>query len=157
MKECIKIKCAAYPWFINIQNTNKIIFWIKNKLSLPFYKTGSLNMWRQKCELYIFGKNGFILIHREITSLQLLKSGIRVSSCNLRKEHKEERDFPKGISILLRYNTFLSIMYWNAPKVLLLLVLLSRRCINFQSRFESGNKELKYCRDVSMLFFRGQY
>ena len=68
-------------------------------------------MWRQKCELYIFGKNSFILIHREITSLQLLKSGIRVSLCNLRKEHKEERDFPKGISILLRYNTFLSIMY----------------------------------------------
>ena len=58
--------------------------------------------------------NSFISIHSEITSLQLLKRWIRVSSCNLQKEHKGEGDFPKRNSILLRCDTLLSILYWKA-------------------------------------------
>ena len=96
-------------------------------------------------------KNSFISIQNEITWLQLLKRWIRVSSCNLQKEHKGEGDFPKWNSILLRYNTLSSILYWNALKLVLLLILLGRRYINFQ--FEFGNKELKFFYEMGMLLF----
>ena len=52
---------------------------------------------------------------------------------------KEEEIFPN--EILLRYNTLLSILKWKALKLVLLLIFLGRRYINFQSIFESGNKE----------------
>ena len=74
-------------------------------------------------------------------------------SCNLQTEHKGEGVFPKRNSILLRYNTLLSILYWKALQLVLLLISLGRRYINFQSKFESGNKELKYCCEVGMLVF----
>ena len=60
--------------------------------------------------VYIW-KKSFISNHNEITWLQLLKSWIRVSSCNLQKKQKGEGDFPKRNSILLRYNTLLIILY----------------------------------------------
>ena len=103
---------------------------------------------------YIYsGKNSFISIHSEITSLQLLKRWIRVSSYNLQNERKREENFPEGNSILLRYNTLLSILYRKALELELLLIFLGRRYIDFQSKFESGNKELKYCCEMGMLFF----
>ena len=78
---------------------------------------------------------------------------IRISLCNLQKEYKGEGDFPKRNSILLRNNTSLSILYWKSLKLMRLLIFLGRRCINFQCKIESGNKELKYYCEVGMLFF----
>ena len=101
--------------------------------------------------VYIQKKDSFISIHSELTWVQLLKRWIKVSSCNLQKEHKGEGDFPKWNSILLRYNTLSSILYWNALKLVLLLILLGRRYINFQ--FEFGNKELKFFYEMGMLLF----
>ena len=99
----------------------------------------------------MFLGNSFISIHSKITWLQLLIRWIKVSLCNLQKKHKGKGVFPKRNSILLRYNTLLSILYWKTQQLLLLLISLGRRYINFQSKFESGNKELKYCCEVSML------
>ena len=43
-------------------------------------------------------------------------------------------------------------MFYNLILVLLL-ISLGRRFIDFLSKFESGNKELKYCCEVGMLVF----
>ena len=94
-----------------------------------------------------------VYIQKKIAWLQLLKRWIRVSPCNLQKEHKGEGVFPKRNNILLRYNTLLSILYWKALQFVVLLVSLGRRYINFQSKFETWNKEWEYCCEVCMLVF----
>ena len=122
-------------------------------LSLPFTRP-EVAIGRDKSVNCIYSeKNGFISTHKEIAWLQLLKRWIRVSSSNLRKEHKAEGVFQKRSSILLRYNTLLSILYWKALQLVLLLISLGRRYINFQSKFESGNKELKYCCEVGIQYW----
>ena len=81
------------------------------------------------------------------------RSWIRVSLWNLQKELKREGDFPKRNSILLRYYTLLSIFYWKALKLVLLLIFLARRYINFQSKFEPVDEESKYCCEKGMWFY----
>ena len=126
---------------------------MKKDLSLPFTKP-KVSICGDKSVNCIYSeKTSFISIQSEITWLQLLKRWIRVLSCNLQREHKGEGDFPKQNSILLRYNTWLSILYWEALKFVLLLISLGRRYIIFQSKLESENKELKYCCEVRMLGF----
>ena len=46
-------------------------------------------------------------MYSEITRLLLLKMCIRVSSCNLQKEHKGEGNFPKRNRTSLRQHTLL--------------------------------------------------
>ena len=83
----------------------------------------------------------------------MLKRWIRVSSCNFQKKHKGEGDFPKRNSMLLRYNTLLSMLYKKALKLVRLLIFPGRKYNYFLSKFQSGNKELKCCCEVGMIFF----
>ena len=106
---------------------------MKKDLSLPFTKPKVAICGDKSVNCIYSEKNTFISIHSEITWLQLLKRCIRVSSCNLQKEHKGEGVFTKLNSVSLRYNTLLSILYWKALQHVLILISLGRRYINFKS------------------------
>ena len=46
-----------------------------------------------------------------------------------------------------------SILYWKDLHIVLLPISLGKRYIDFKSKVESGNRELKYCCEVGMLSF----
>ena len=123
---------------------------------ITFYKTEYGNLWWQNVNCIYLEKT--VLFKSTVKNLDynFEKSGLGFRAICKRKI-MEEGNFLKRNSILLWCYISLSIFYWKALKIVLLLIFLDRRYIDFQCKFKSGYKELRCCCEVGILFCRYQY